>query len=132
MKKFVTAILAVLYLGASSGATVHMHYCMGKLADWGFGLQNSETCGICGMENSNEADNGCCTDEQKFIKDDSAQKITECNLPFMQLIATAVPTSYIPTHAIILPSLTEESHNCNAPPRTRAVPVYIRNCVFRI
>ena len=50
MKKFITAILAVLYLGTSSGATIHMHYCMGKLADWGLGHQNSKTCGNCGME----------------------------------------------------------------------------------
>jgi hypothetical protein len=39
MKKFITAILAVLYLGTSSGATIHMHYCMGKLAEWGLGHQ---------------------------------------------------------------------------------------------
>ena len=47
MKKFITAILAVLYLGTSSGATIHMHYCMGKLADWGLGHKNSKTCGQC-------------------------------------------------------------------------------------
>ncbi|MBK8522228.1 MAG: hypothetical protein IPL54_15650 [Chitinophagaceae bacterium] len=39
-EKFITAILAVLYLGTSSGATIHMHYCMGKLAEWGLGHQN--------------------------------------------------------------------------------------------
>ena len=67
MKKFVTAILAVLYLGTSTGATVHMHYCMGKLADWGLGHNKSKTCGNCGMEKSEEKDNGCCKDEHKFV-----------------------------------------------------------------
>ena len=132
MKKFITAILAVLYLGTSTGATIHMHYCMGKLADWGLGHNKSKTCGKCGMEKSNEKDNGCCKDEHKFLKDDSAQKVTESNLQLMQLMATALPSAYIQLPELALPSLTEESPNSNAPPRTQAVPVYIRNCVFRI
>lgn len=132
MKKFITAILAVLYLGTSSGATIHMHYCMGKLADWGLGHNKSKTCGKCGMEKSSEKDNGCCKDEHKFLKDDSAQKVTESNLQLMQLMTTALPSAYIQLPELALPSLTEESPNSNAPPRTPAVPVYIRNCVFRI
>ncbi len=132
MKKFITAILAVLYLGTSTGATIHMHYCMGKLADWGLGHNNSKTCGKCGMEKADKKDNGCCKDEHKFLKDDSAQKVNESNLQLMQLMATALPSSYIQLPELALPLLTEESPNSNAPPRTQAVPVYIRNCVFRI
>lgn len=132
MKKFITAILAVLYLGTSSGATIHMHYCMGKLADWGLGHQKSKTCGNCGMEKSDKKDNGCCKDEHKFLKDDSAQKVTEGNLQLIQLMATALPSANIHLPELALPSLTEESPNSNAPPRTQGVPVYIRNCVFRI
>jgi len=132
MKKFIAAILAVMYLGTSSGATIHMHYCMGKLADWSLGDKQSKTCGKCGMEKSNEKDNGCCKDEHKFLKDDSAQKVTESNLQLMQLMATALPSAYTQLPELALPSLTEESPNSNSPPRTQAVPVYIRNCVFRI
>lgn len=84
------------------------------------------------MEKSNEKDNGCCKDEHKFLKDDSAQKVTESNLQLMQLMATALPSAYIQLPELALLSLTEESPNSNAPPRTPAVPVYIRNCVFRI
>jgi len=109
-----------------------MHYCMGKLADWGLGHQNSKTCGNCGMEKPDKKDNGCCKDEHKFLKDDSAQKVTESNLQLMQLMATALPSAYIQLPEIALPSLTEESPNSNTPPRTQGVPVYIRNCVFRI
>ena len=132
MKKFITAILAVLYLGTSSGATIHMHYCMGKLADWSLGHNNSKTCGKCGMKKADSKKNGCCKDEHKFFKDDSAQKVTESNLQLMQLMATALPCPYIQLPELALPSLTEKSPNSNAPPRTPAVPVYIRNCTFRI
>ena len=34
MKKAIVSILAVLYLCSSAGATVHLHYCMGKLVNW--------------------------------------------------------------------------------------------------
>ncbi len=68
MKKIIVAILALLYITTSTGATIHMHYCMGELADWGIGLNDSKTCGKCGMDKSDEKDNGCCNDEQKQVK----------------------------------------------------------------
>ena len=132
MKKFITAILAFLYIGTSTGATVHMHYCMGKIADWGIVQNDSKTCGKCGMEKTDSKDNGCCKDEHKFFKDDTAQKITESNLQIFQLLSAALPASYIELHNIEFPSVTEENSISHAPPRTNPVAVYIRNCVFLI
>lgn len=132
MKKFIAAILAVLYLGTSSGATIHMHYCMGKLADWGLGDKQSKTCGKCGMEKSDKKDNGCCKDEQKFLKNSSDQKIAESNFQFNIMQGIALVADYIEIPFTPITSVTEENPNSNSPPRTQAVPVYIRNCVFRI
>lgn len=132
MKKIITAILAVLFLGTSSGASIHIHYCMGKLADWGLGLNKSKTCVICGMKETDSNDNGCCKDEYKFLKDDSAKKVTESNLQYMKLISTILLTFYTQLSELGLPSITEENPFSNAPPRTQLVPVFIRNCVFRI
>ncbi len=132
MKKFITAILAVLYLGTSTGAMIHMHYCMGKLANWGLGQQDSKTCGKCGMEKSDQKDNGCCKDEHKFFKDDSAQKVTERSLHLMQVVAVALPPDFTQLPQIAFTSITEECPVSNAPPRTPGVPIYIRNCTFRI
>ena len=132
MKKFIAAILAVLYLGTSSGATIHMHYCMGKLADCGLGDKQSKTCGKCGMEKSDKKDNGCCKDEQKYLKNSSDQKITESNFQFNLMQGIALVVDYIEIPFTPITSVTEENPNSNSPPRTQAVPVYIRNCVFRI
>lgn len=132
MKKFVTAILAILYIGTSSGATVHMHYCMGKLADWGLSHSKSKTCSKCGMEKTENSDNGCCKDEHKFFKDDSAQKITENNLSLFQSLSVALPLSYIVLPVLDFSSVTEENPLSHAPPRTNSVAVYIRNCIFLI
>ena len=74
MKKLFVAILALLYISTSSGAVVHLHYCMGKLAGWGFGDNKSKACGGCGMEKTDEKDNGCCKDEHKFLKTTQTKK----------------------------------------------------------
>jgi hypothetical protein len=132
MKKFMVAILALLYIGTSTGATLHMHYCMGQLADWGLGQNKSKTCGKCGMDKSEEKDNGCCKDEHKFIKNITDQKTVEAGFQFLQLIAVALPVSFVEIPLVNISSVTEENPISHAPPRTGSVAVYIRNCVFLI
>lgn len=132
MKKFITAILAVLYLGTSSGATIHMHYCMGNLADWGLSEGNSKTCSRCGMEKLKQSDNGCCKDEKKFVKDDSAQKLAEKNIQTLQLFSVAMPASFTELPVINFSSVTEENPTGHAPPRTHGVAVYIFKRSFLI
>lgn len=132
MKKFIAAILAIIYLGTSSGATVEMHFCMGKLADWSLGHNKSETCSKCGMEKSDEMDNGCCKDERKFIKNISDQKTVETGFQLLQLIAAALPLAFVELFPVGFPAITEENPVSHAPPRSDGVAVYIRNCIFLI
>ena len=49
MKKVLAIILAFVYLTSSMGATVHLHYCMGKLASWSLIDHESKNCAECGM-----------------------------------------------------------------------------------
>ena len=130
MKKFLAVILALAYMTASTGATLHMHYCMGKLADWGLGHNTSKTCGKCGMEKSGEKDNGCCKDEHKFVKNNTDQKTAESAFQLTQLVAVALPVSFVEIPSNDFLSVTEENPISHAPPRSCNVAVYIRNCVF--
>ncbi len=132
MKKFVAVILALVYIGTSTGANIHMHYCMGKLADWGLGDNKSKTCSKCGMEKSDEKDNGCCKDEHKFVKNSSDQKIAETGLQMMQLASTAIPITFFEIPDNSIPSVTEENPISHAPPRSCGVAVYILNRTFLI
>ncbi|MEO8583115.1 MAG: hypothetical protein ABI415_04915 [Flavitalea sp.] len=129
MKKFLTSILAVLYIVTSSGATVHMHYCMGKLADLGLRESKSKNCPKCGMEKS---DKGCCKDEHKFLKDDSAQKLAENNLQMLLLSSVAIPASFTELPATDIPSVPEENPVSHAPPRTHGIAIYIFKRSFLI
>ena len=130
MKKIIISIVAFFYLAVSSGFTVHMHYCMGKLADWDLGHNKSKTCSKCGMKKSDEKDNGCCKDKHKFVKNIADQKIAEAGLQMVKVVT--LPVSFIEIPSIDFPGATEENPVSHAPPRSGGVAVYIRNCVFLI
>ncbi len=132
MKKFLIAIVAFLYMSASTGATLHLHYCMGKLADWGLSHNKSGKCGKCGMEKTDEKDNGCCKDEQKFFKNDTEQKTTEQYLYRIQLITVANPASFLNIQTLLFSFITDENPLNHPPPRQNGLAAYIHNCVFRI
>ncbi|MBL7720616.1 MAG: hypothetical protein JNK98_01335 [Chitinophagaceae bacterium] len=132
MRKSLALIVAIVYLSTTTGATIHMHYCMGKLADWGLGHNRSKTCGNCGMEKSEEKDNGCCKDEQKFVKNDNDQKTAEALVITFASQVIDLPIEYFSVLDIPVSSVTEKHPVSHAPPRSNGVAVYIRNCSFLI
>ena len=132
MKKLIVTILALIYITTSTGATVHLHYCMGQLADWGLGCDNSKTCGECGMQELDKKKDDCCKDEHKFVKNDNDQKYSEAGFYFMQVLALALPPSFFEFQTYYFPSPTEGIPMSHAPPRGSGVALYIRNCVFLI
>lgn len=132
MRKSLALIVAIVYLSTTTGATIHMHYCMGKLADWGLGHNRSKTCGNCGMEKSEEKDNGCCKDEHKFVKNDNDQKTAEALVITFASQVIDLPIEYFSVLDIPVSSVTEKYPVSHAPPRSNGVAVYIRNCSFLI
>jgi hypothetical protein len=138
MKKAFATILAVIYLSTSMGATVHLHYCMGKLFSWSLAEKDSKNCGQCGMPKGNldghcKAVKGdCCKDKHTHIQLDKDQKTTEAayqflDIPFIAITGTTanLPSLYIVSYIAGYPT-------ANAPPEPDKVPVFIRNCTFRI
>jgi hypothetical protein len=138
MKKFLTTILALVYLATSTGATIHLHYCMGKLFSWSLVDKESQNCGQCGMpKNGKNAHclafkDGCCKDTQAHIQLDKDQKTTEANYVFsaltiaaLPMAVTILPDNYVVTYIAGYPTT-------NAPPEQDKVPLFLRNCTFRI
>ena len=138
MKKILAFILALIYLSTSIGATVHLHYCMGRLMSWGFTDHNNTNCQFCNLPNENKDkhckafDYGCCKDEHKQIKTGQDQKGAAFAFQFLKISLAKplisykdLPSAYISSTAIEYPAI-------NAPPGINKVPVFIRNCVFLI
>ena len=131
MKRIITAIAALLYISTSTGATVHLHYCMGKLADWGLGYNHSKVCDECGMDESDNKED-CCKDEHTFIKNDSDQKSVESSFQLIKLLASAPLINHPDLSIVQISSVTEENPVSNAPPRSSSVAVYLLNQTFLI
>lgn len=129
MKRLIITILAVFYLGVSSGATVHLHYCMGQLVEWGLVSKNPDKCGKCGMKTGAAQD--CCKDEAKQVKFESDQKISQNSYQLKALSTDLVFIPYKPESRLTFTALTEKYPFSNAPPEPHT-PVFIRNCNFRI
>ncbi|HET9745365.1 MAG TPA: hypothetical protein VFP97_06625 [Chitinophagaceae bacterium] len=132
MKKFVVAILAILYLGTSISATIHLHYCMDELVGWGLWHSNSSTCGTCGMEKGHKTtDDGCCKDEYKYVKNTTDQKTTDNTIQTPQGLKNAAP-SFCNNEADHFSNIPQDYSTNHAPPIKSGVEILLRNCVFRI
>src|SRR5580765_6525008 len=93
MKKFIVAILAILYLGVSSGIAMEIHYCMGKKAGVELYGSDNDKCGKCGMKGKS----GCCSDEHKFYKLQDSHKNVSNNLQF-EAPVTIITNSFSEYH----------------------------------
>lgn len=131
MKKLVVAILAVLYLGVSSGATVHLHYCMGKLLGVSFTDNDSNKCGKCGMKKTASPKKSCCKDEHKLVKlgkDHTASA-------FIELLQAPLLLQPVHQYETAIAAVGEQPvlfPSPHSPPYPGDVPLFVRNCVFRI
>lgn len=132
MKRILVTILAIFYISTSTGATIHMHYCMGKLANSSLMHDDDTTCNKCGMKEGDEKNNGCCKDEHKFIKNDKDQKNASLMVFQFNLFVQECLTTTIPFVLISMQAVTEEYPVSHAPPRTGKTPIYIQKRTFQI
>lgn len=132
MKKFITAILAIVYMGTSAGANLHFHYCMGKLVSWDLSGKEAAHCPGCGMTKKETDSKGCCKDEHKFVKNDNDQKATDASLQLLQLPVTDLPIALIESPSFNFTFISKDCPVSNAPPRSHGVAVYILNRAFLI
>ncbi len=127
MKKFLTTILAVIYLSVSSGMVMNIHYCMGKVNSVKLAVLPAASC-MCGKPMSKK---GCCRTEAKLVKLEDAQKAAYTDFTIKLPIAvlfTALNLLQTPSYnaqQIVLPQV-------HPPPLLSEQDTYLRNCVFRI
>jgi hypothetical protein len=131
VKKFFVTILAVFYLGVSSGTSLQFHFCMGKLVEWGLHTEKSEKCGKCGMKKA--AAKKCCKTSQTELKAEKSHKVSS-NDTSLQVFAPLLSESVNPfSNQRVVSELTVLNLPfSNAPPGLSSTPVFILNCNFRI
>ncbi len=127
MKKLFALILAIIYLTASSGVVLNVHYCMGKLSSVSVQNLKGDLC-KCGMK----AEKGtCCHSELKVVKLNNVHKETVANFSFnIPAAVISNPVSLIDiskTYSSDIPSSFT-----NGPPLKLSSKIYLQNQVFRI
>lgn len=133
MKNMLLTFIAILYLGTSSGFAMHFHYCKDELIETSFFHNDVDKCSNCGMEKKVAVENGCCKDEYKELKVDKAHDLKEIALQFMHAISIALPPIVFEISSFLqLANFTVDQPLVNLHPKDIDVPVYLRNCVFRI
>ncbi len=131
MKKLVITILAIFYLGVSSGATLHFHHCMGELVEWGFSdnsLDDSGKCTSCGMEQGNSVQ--CCKSEKQELNLKES-----CKAPlniFQVQTFTLEPQTFVNLSIETITNVNQQDLNQLFVPRSVKTPTFLRNCNFRI
>lgn len=129
MKKLLIFITAILYFAGSTGASLNIHYCMGRTAGWDAGFDEQHHCRNCGMEKKS---NGCCKDEHRFIKlGDDQQCSGQVTVKFQQP-GLPEPIPFIRFNVDNLPAVLPASLFRLIHPPQYKIPVYLRNCVFRL
>ena len=128
MKKLTIALIAIIYMGISSGIAMEIHYCMGKRAGVDFYATAKDKCGKCGMSGKKT---GCCNDEYKFVK------LNDCYKNVSNDVVFGIPDvadlhsygNYKSTFKAAATALATQNHS---PPGHTRPSAYIMNCVFRL
>lgn len=132
MKRFLLTVFALFYLSMASGASVQLHYCMGKLADWS--LTNSEEthCGKCGMSKDIDQKQTCCKDEVKKPSLDLGKKVSSSTYVFQapeKLLPFQVNALHFSSSKTELPQTYFVGLS---PSFCSQVPLITRICTYRI
>jgi hypothetical protein len=132
VKRVFVTILSILYLSSSIGATVDIHYCMGKSVGANFVHKQDDKCRKCGMHKSKSK--GCCEDKQETFKT-SEHQFVDATLHIAHttvILPAPIRVTYGATPQNNYTSTTK-TVLVNAPPNTwRTNPIYLCIRNFRI
>ena|ERR1700733_3424136 len=123
MKRLFVTILSILYMLSATGATVHIHYCMGKLMSASFIDKDEDRCEKCCAKKSSKK--GCCKDESKTFKTNDHQ-LVKASFDFShQPVAIPSLPSYFSLTDRICTTCTNITAKANAPPGIwEHIPLY--------
>ncbi len=133
MKKIIVLLLLFVYTITTIGATLHLHYCMGKYVGWSFFENHNNECGKCGMK-EDEKKKGCCKDENKTFKlNADHQKSSVPDFSFLtNTIFITVPINYF---VFAKKTITEDKNNFKnyrPPPNIHTNSLQVLYCSFLI
>ena len=126
MKRLFALILSFSFIAASSGASVNIHYCRGKVSSVSWSILPTPSC-KCGKKTMK----GCCKTETRLVKltDDAKQPEFTAAHSMPVVEAPPVITFFVPQPLVTELLVTTFSAS---PPGSERISVFLRNRVFRL
>lgn len=128
MKKLVVIFLLLVYGITSSGTTISLHYCCGKLDDISFSTVFEKECA---MDNKGVSKKRCCDNKHVELKLKADQEPAAKWLQVQKTLSSPVAIS---AHFITSePKFILQQPATNGPPESiAAIPLFVKNRMFRI
>jgi hypothetical protein len=126
MKKLLLALMVILYSFSSSGATVQLHYCCGKLKDITWGPVQEKDCGMQQKMGSEP----CCETKAVSAKDqDQDHEFYTISFGSKVPVEPMVFLNRVQLEPIVNTFAVEPIVHSSPPLKSS---LFILNCVFRI
>jgi hypothetical protein len=126
VKRTALILLTAIYLLSCVGIGVNRFYCCGKLASV------TLIYGAADNQAHKKADDNCCKNEKQSFKIKDTH--VNASLFTLQVLSPVLLPAINHWIAVItvkeLPSAI--AYQANAPPGSTAIPIYTRNCIYRI
>ena len=127
MKKFVAIFFSIFYLISSSGISLNVHYCGGKMKHVSFITTNEKGC--CGKKKMSKK---CCKDKVAYFKIKDNHKsnlVAKVVPPPVKLINTVLPSVHVDCYTSTVIVTVENNHS---PPVIYDNPLYLKHRVLLI
>jgi hypothetical protein len=127
MKKLFIIVLMLVYGLSSSGMTITLHYCCGKLDGVSFTGEQEKSCNM----GNHVKKSGCCNNKQISASLTSDQQLA-AKWVHSAKQTIAAPVYYITNTSFKDHLVSTDRLARGTPEHPPSVPLFIKNCVFRI
>ena len=126
MKKLAVILIMLLYGFTSTGMTLQLHYCCGKLKSVELFATEKKDCGM-----SHKMGSKPCCETKAFAGSQKSDQLLQVQAINLMVAPADIPAPVAHTAEIILPETISYVASDTSPPQA-STPIFIRNCVFRI
>ena len=130
MKNFFVAILTLLYVSSSAGATIYNYYCWSNLSNNDLCCHSSLTFKKFTTAQQDLPNNNCCEAEHNFVNDQKPQHPALVVFKIKHSVAKALPFSHFEATCYNIATTETKNSLFYLFPVNSGVAIYIRNCVF--
>lgn len=126
MKKFLVAIIAIIYFTITCGIVINVNYCKDNFTTENLELQDKKPCKC-----SKKMPKSCCIHQEKFVKLSDTHKASEIKYHIDAPLAI-LQNHYVYTYTKGYTSVYKKNNNNYSPPIIKGQNTYKLNCVFRV